>query len=266
MTKSIRVLTVFVFAFILTSCANNPNQNRYSSQNTANNINNYHAVPQANPVLDGLLQKANQGDVTAQNKLGVMYADGKGVAKNATEAEKWFRLAANQGDAAAQTNLGAMEESKQNNTEAMSWYSKSAKQGYALGQTNLAKMYLDKKNYTEAAKWFRKSADQGYADAQIMLGGMYFEGHGVKKDYVTAYKFFSLAAAKGNKKAEEAMVLLQNKMTKSQLEIVCDLKENALVTIFSSRNMGPTPCNMLAIEKDVHKVVDETVEKEKRKH
>ena len=45
---------------------------------------------------------ADQGDVDAQNNLGVMYDNGNGVPENDAEAVKWFRKAANQGDATAQ--------------------------------------------------------------------------------------------------------------------------------------------------------------------
>ena len=38
--------------------------------------------------------------------LGICYNNGEGVAKDATEAVKWYRKAAEQGDARAQYNLG----------------------------------------------------------------------------------------------------------------------------------------------------------------
>ena len=47
-----------------------------------------------------------KGVAKAQFNLGVRYAEGNGVAKDATEAVKWYRKAAEQGDAAAQVNLG----------------------------------------------------------------------------------------------------------------------------------------------------------------
>ena len=53
---------------------------------------------------------AEQGLASAQNDLGVMYLDGKGVLQDAREAVKWFRKAAEQGDAGAQNNLGLMYE------------------------------------------------------------------------------------------------------------------------------------------------------------
>jgi serine/threonine protein kinase len=51
---------------------------------------------------------AEQGYAGAQTNLGAMYADGKGVAQSKTEAVKWLRLAAEQGDKVAQDNLSAL--------------------------------------------------------------------------------------------------------------------------------------------------------------
>lgn len=39
---------------------------------------------------------AEQGDANAQNELGIMYEKGRGVAKNYTEAWKWYTLAIKQ--------------------------------------------------------------------------------------------------------------------------------------------------------------------------
>ena len=49
---------------------------------------------------------ADQGVAGAQCRLGVMYAEGRGVARDDAEAVRWFRLAADQGDAEAQGGLG----------------------------------------------------------------------------------------------------------------------------------------------------------------
>jgi TPR repeat protein len=42
---------------------------------------------------------AEQGDASAQQKMGWIYAHGRGVPKDYKTAVKWFRLAAKQGDA-----------------------------------------------------------------------------------------------------------------------------------------------------------------------
>ena len=49
---------------------------------------------------------AEQGLANAQYNLGIMYANGRGVAKDECTAVKWYRKAAEQGDADAQYNLG----------------------------------------------------------------------------------------------------------------------------------------------------------------
>lgn len=48
---------------------------------------------------------AEKGIARAQNNLGVMYENGKGVRQNINEALKWYRLAAEQGYPGAQNNL-----------------------------------------------------------------------------------------------------------------------------------------------------------------
>jgi len=80
------------------------------------------------------LPLAEQGDAEAQNNLGAMYVNGKGVLQDYAEALKWFRLAAEQGVAGAQNNLGVMYyEGKgvlQDYKQAYAWWNLAAAQGY----------------------------------------------------------------------------------------------------------------------------------------
>ena len=76
---------------------------------------------------------AEQGDVQAQSRLGVMYILGRGVLQDYKEAVKWYRLAAEQGDAHAQFALGSL---------------------YARGD-GIAR------NYSESVKWYKLAAAQG---------------------------------------------------------------------------------------------------------
>jgi len=89
-------------------------------------------------------------------RLGVMYANGQGVAKDYTEALKWVRLAVEQGHA-----------------RALKWYRKAAKRGDATAQYNLGEMYERgqgvTQNNAEAIKWYRKAAKQGSAFAENAL-------------------------------------------------------------------------------------------------
>ena len=90
---------------------------------------------------DELRALAEQGDADAQFNLGVMYANGRGVPEDDTEAVRWYRLAADQGNAAAQVNLGIRydigEGVPQDYAEAVRWYRLAANQRHARAQLNL---------------------------------------------------------------------------------------------------------------------------------
>ncbi len=118
---------------------------------------------------------AEQGDVSAQYNLGLLYESGLGVAQDVVEAVEWYRLAADQGDASAQYNLGVIYD-----------------EGHDVPQ-----------DYAEAAKWYNLAAEQGDASAQSNLGVMYDNGRGVPHDHITAYMWFSIAASQGNKLAHK---------------------------------------------------------------
>ena len=112
-------------------------------------------------------QLAERGHQWAQRRVGLMYAEGKGVPQDYQEAVKWYRLAAAQRNTPAQCSLGLAYE-----------------KGQGVPQ-----------DYREAAKWYRLEAAQGNQFAQINLGVMYTNGTGVRQDFVRAHMWFTLAAA-----------------------------------------------------------------------
>ncbi len=70
---------------------------------------------------------AEQGNVSAQYKLGICYKNGFG---DYAEAMKWFRKAADQGNAEAQYELGYCYENRLGNqNEAVVWYQKASDNG-----------------------------------------------------------------------------------------------------------------------------------------
>jgi uncharacterized protein len=133
--------------------------------------------------------RAEKGQVLAEYILGLMYANGQGVAESYPEAMKWLQKAGEQGEAKAQFSVGVI-------------YSKG------LGMP---------KNDAEAFKWYRRSADQGNATAQFNLAGMYARGQAVPQDIVTAHMFYSLAAAHGIKAAGGAKDKLEKSMSPAQI-------------------------------------------------
>jgi hypothetical protein len=76
---------------------------------------------------------ADQGDAMAQDGLGLMYYQGRGVPQDYAEAARWYRKAADQGFAKAQYDLGVMyyrgQGVQQDRAEANRWLHKAANQG-----------------------------------------------------------------------------------------------------------------------------------------
>jgi TPR repeat protein len=169
---------------------------------------------------------AEQGHVGAQSDLGVMYADGRGVAKNESEAVIWFRRAAEKDHAGAQYNLGMMYEKGRgvvrDPDEAVVWYQKAAALGvvpaqYSLGVALYANGEFDPQAYLDAAMWFRRAAEAGHPGAQFNLGVMYEEGQGVAKDLVRSHVWFNLAGVGGVGPAKAAREEVAGKLTTAQL-------------------------------------------------
>ena len=113
------------------------------------------------------LLKAAEQNVDCFFSLGQLYF----LEKNYNEAMKWFRKAADNGDVSAQQCLGLCYKDGYNNyDEAMKWFRKAADQGDMYGQFWLGycnEYYI--KNTTEAIKWYRMSANQGYEHAKEAL-------------------------------------------------------------------------------------------------
>jgi len=112
---------------------------------------------------------ADEGNADAQFGLGLLYANGFGVAMNDDQALKWYGLAAGQSHADAQANLGVMHANgwgvPQSDEEALKWYSLAAEQGILAAQMAVAKMYASdfgpERNFVQAHKWFNVASELG---------------------------------------------------------------------------------------------------------
>jgi hypothetical protein len=75
-----------------------------------------------------LRTQAEKGQVESQYKLGIAYDEGLGVARDYTEAFKWYRLAAEQGHVHSQYPVGDMYMSgngvAKNDAEAVKWFAR----------------------------------------------------------------------------------------------------------------------------------------------
>ena len=151
---------------------------------------------------------AEQGDALAQFQLGVLYANGQGVARNYEEAVLWYRRSADQGDAVAQFNLGVRYDN-----------------GQGVPQS-----------YKEAALWYRRAAQQGHARAQSNLGVLYANGQGLPKDVIRAYMWLTVAipGSRGDdvKTAIRNQTTLASDMTVEQIEQAQEMARRCRETQF----------------------------------
>jgi TPR repeat protein len=142
----------------------------------------------------------------------------------ATAFQKWRPLA--EVDLRAATNIGVMYAEglfvRKDTDEALKWLGPAAIVGNATAQIHLGKLLAENGHYEGAAVWYRRAADQGQPNAQILLGLAYADGQGVPQDYVSAYMWLNLAAAKlepgqTRNSVVEARDSIARKMTAEQI-------------------------------------------------
>jgi len=159
---------------------------------------------------------ADQGNATAQAKVGWLYENGFGVKQDYAEALNWYRKAADQGNAAAQNNIGWFYQNgfgvKQDYGVAVDCFRRAADQGNTKAEVNLGLLYENgtgvARDYAEALRLYLAAANQGDAVAQNNTGVLYEKGLGVEKDYRVAMAWYYRAADQGSALAQDNLGLL----------------------------------------------------------
>ena len=111
-------------------------------------------------------EAAEQGNVTAQYKLGIYIMEGYGVPADEPEGVRWIRTAAENGNINAQIKMGV------------------------FCSDGIGVKHEDRE---EGIKWFKMAADSGSIEALNWLGGAY-RG----KDDEKAFHYFKAGAEKGD--------------------------------------------------------------------
>lgn len=163
-----------------------------------------------------LTAKAAAGDAAAQNELGLMYAQGRGVPQDFEQAFAWSHKAAVQSNAAAEvrvcfayaTGRGVARDA----AKAFKWCTQAADRGSAPGAYGLALLYEHgngtPRNMNRAVAWYRKAAAQGFAPAEFNLGIAYLRGDGVPRDDAKGVALYRAAAEHGSADAQSNLAYL----------------------------------------------------------
>jgi TPR repeat protein len=179
---------------------------------------------------------AVQHHAGAENNLASLYQNGLGVKKNAAKAFGWYLVSAQQGDPVAQCNLAALyyagSGTRRDQSEAFRWLRASAESDLPDAQLHLSYFYfygiVVPQDYNEAARLVRLAARSGLPQAEASMGLLFEQGKGVPLDYVSAYTWYSRAAAVGDHFSRDRRKQLAQLMTRKQLD-----EANALITVSS---------------------------------
>jgi uncharacterized protein len=157
-----------------------------------------------------VMAKANSGNVYAQERLGRLYLEGKGVPKDAQAGIAWLNTAALNGHVGAQKRLGHLfgrgaDDVEANEAMAAHYYEMAATQGEPGVSYELAKIYAFSKDVARdgqrAAELFQQSAAEGNVYAYGMLGDLYRGGNGLPRDDIEAARWYMEGARHGDAKA-----------------------------------------------------------------
>lgn len=155
---------------------------------------------------------ADQGSVLALRRLGEIYANGRGVPRDAAEAARWYARAAEQNDLQAIAQLGTLyqrgEGVRPDWKQAHRLLKQAAEGGNAYAMREFAFMALDGRgqpaSIPEALQWYRKAAEAGDASAMDMLGIIH-EYYLQPPNLGEALRWYQRAADAGNAAAMYSM-------------------------------------------------------------
>ncbi|MFD1379316.1 tetratricopeptide repeat protein [Fodinicurvata halophila] len=156
-----------------------------------------------------LRQAAERGHAGAQEKIGQYHLSN---ANNPSEAARWFQAAANQGLASAENNLGLLyAEGRGVNKDparAFELINRAASKGLPGAKHNLGLLYKSGTGVAadpnRAKQLFEEAAQQGYQRSQYVLAQMHMKGEGVSQNPVETLKWLMISASGKDKKLLEA--------------------------------------------------------------
>lgn len=148
-----------------------------------------------NPVLmeiEGLLTAAEDGDISAQHRLAMVYIMGEVAPQNFDEAEKWLRKASEAGHLPSKRELGIL----------------------------IASGSVEGRHESEAYELLIGPLDRLDPRSVYYLALMYENGKGVEKDIVNSIRLYGVAASLGYPGAEEDYTRVKEAYTEERHAIL----------------------------------------------
>ncbi len=172
-----------------------------------------YTISQRMPEAIGAYRKAvDKGSTAAMVELGLLFANGSGVAKDEAQARSLFERAAQAGNPRGVVNLAALSNSSGAPSDPVATrtlLAKAAEANSADAQFQLGMMMADgvggPKDDVTARALFEKAAAQDHAGALDWLGSFAESGRGGPKDQAAAKAYYEKSAALGNDDAKAAL-------------------------------------------------------------
>ena len=164
-----------------------------------------------------LLRKGcDKGDAACYHYLGIMHANGWGVARDQAKAVELYQKACDGGNAPACYSLGQALRLGQgvpkDDAKALVAYQKSCDGNYAPGCYKAAYMYENgfsvPTNAARALQLYEQSCAYGDAGACHKVGTMYLKGQGAATNEAKAAEFLKKAADAGSQQARKDLQAL----------------------------------------------------------
>lgn len=171
-------------------------------------------------LLASIGERANSGDLSAQEYLGFAFRNGLGTPRDEGRALEWFQRAAAQGSTRAMNELGAIHTTRRDLATAYDWYRRSAEAKDPQGMFRVGVMHHRgwhvKRDLDAAHRFIAAAAERGNMEAAQFLGMMYYMGDQVARDPQRAYVWLHVAAAREPRYARDRQAVAKE-LTPAQL-------------------------------------------------
>ena len=170
--------------------------------------------------------ESESGIPASINNLGFMYAQGKGVERDAGRAAASFQRSSEAGFALAKVNLGLCclngWGTEKDEHRAFELFKAAAEAGHGAGAACVGQMLRDgvggPADPAAALRYLRQAAEIGDAGAWFELGLTHDLGLGVDVDKEEAIKWYTLAAADGSAEAQARLGAILAGPGRSEIE------------------------------------------------
>lgn len=176
----------------------------------------YAANQQLPDAIAAYRKAADKGSTSAMVELGLLFANGAGVAKDEAQARSLFERAAEAGNARGVINLMAMSSNggpPLDPVKARAWLTQAAQTNLPEAEFQLGLMNANgvggPKDDAAARALFERAAAQNHPAALEWMGSFAESGRGGPKDAAAAKAYYQRAAALGDDNAKVALKRLE---------------------------------------------------------